>query len=251
MASEEKEGRLKGIKAVFFDLGGTLVDFDPSPNWGRTAERLARAAHERLGAQAPPLEQFLPTFLNAVRGPEVRQLELQGVAIPWAERLRRGLAAFGFPLPAHLPAALTHMISEELTPTARVEADVLPALAALHRAGLRLGIISNTPWDTRGHYLEEMLRREGLLDYLPVRLFSGNAGVRKPSPEIFAAALEACGVAPKAAAFVGDDLHADIMGALNAGWRAFWRRPPEVKEHAPPGCRTITSIREILPSLLP
>jgi len=230
-------------------LGGTLVDFEPLPRWAAVAERLMRAAHVRVGCEAPALEKFLPTMLDAVRGEAVRQLELQGIGTPWEERLRRGLASFALELPPNLPDELARLISEELAPTARIDAGVLPTLAALKEARLHLGLISNTPWDTPGHYLEGLLRSEGLLEYLPVRLFSGDVGVRKPSARIFALALEAYGVAPENAVFVGDDLHSDIRGALNAGWHALWRRPRTMEDPVPPGCKPISAIADI-PGLL-
>jgi putative hydrolase of the HAD superfamily len=42
-------------------------------------------------------------------------------------------------------------------------------------------------------------------------------GVKKPHPEIFFAALEKAGVQPQCALMIGDDLEADVLGALNAG----------------------------------
>jgi FMN phosphatase YigB (HAD superfamily) len=52
-------------------------------------------------------------------------------------------------------------------------------------------------------------------------------GRRKPDPEIFQRALEALGVAPPEALFVGDTLASDIAGAAALGLRtcqALWFR---------------------------
>ena len=45
-------------------------------------------------------------------------------------------------------------------------------------------------------------------------------GVKKPHPEIFSAALQMAQVRPECALMVGDDLEADVLGALNAGIQA-------------------------------
>lgn len=45
-------------------------------------------------------------------------------------------------------------------------------------------------------------------------------GVKKPHPEIFSAALQMAQVKPESALMIGDDLEADVLGALNVGIRA-------------------------------
>jgi putative hydrolase of the HAD superfamily len=50
-------------------------------------------------------------------------------------------------------------------------------------------------------------------------------GVRKPSPEYFAAVLADLGLAPGRVVLVGDDWRADVEGALAAGLWAVWYNP--------------------------
>ena len=45
-------------------------------------------------------------------------------------------------------------------------------------------------------------------------------GVKKPHPEIFSAALQMAKVRPECALMIGDDLEADVLGALNVGMSA-------------------------------
>jgi putative hydrolase of the HAD superfamily len=70
----------------------------------------------------------------------------------------------------------------------------------------------------------------------------------KPHPAIYRQALEELGVAPSEAVMVGDDLRADIGGALAAGMRAVWvRRPPTRTDQPPAGVPAITRLDELPP----
>ena len=62
--------------------------------------------------------------------------------------------------------------------------------------------------------------RFGLLDYLPVRVYSSRAGYIKPDERIFRQALDRFDVAPAEAVFVGDKLDVDVAGPQKIGMRA-------------------------------
>ena len=89
------------------------------------------------------------------------------------------------------------------------------ALDRLRAAGLRLGVVSNS--DGR---VEEALVAAGLRDRFDVVLDSALVGVEKPDPAIFRAALDALGVAPAEALYVGDLYEVDVVGARAAGMPA-------------------------------
>ncbi|UCH35225.1 MAG: HAD family hydrolase, partial [Armatimonadota bacterium] len=94
-------------------------------------------------------------------------------------------------------------------------------LRELKRAGLRLALISNTPWDVPGHLVQRDLARFGLDEYLDTRVFS-DRGHRKPHPELFRRALAALGTSPADTIMVGDSLPEDVAGAKTAGMRTLW-----------------------------
>ena len=93
----------------------------------------------------------------------------------------------------------------------------LEAIQKLRRAGVRLGVISDTGFSP-GRVLRGFLSRAGLLHcFEPAALaFSDEVGVPKPNPRIFRTALEALGVRPSQAVHVGDlratDVAARAMG---------------------------------------
>lgn len=91
--------------------------------------------------------------------------------------------------------------------------DALPVLSELRRAGLKLGLVSNTSRD-----LDAFVRHFGI--DVDAWISSGSHGKVKPSPLIFAAALDLLGVAAADAVMVGDSLEDDVEGARASGLRA-------------------------------
>jgi len=91
--------------------------------------------------------------------------------------------------------------------------DVLPALAALRTAGLRIGLVSNSARDVR-----EFARHHGL--DVDAGISSFHHGRTKPHASIFRAVLDLLGVQPDEAAMVGDMIADDVEGARAAGMRA-------------------------------
>jgi len=102
--------------------------------------------------------------------------------------------------------------------TERPVEGALQAVEGLCRAGVRLGIISDTGFSP-GRVLRGLLSRAGLLHrFEPAALaFSDEVGVPKPNPRIFRAALEAMAVEPSHAVHVGDLRATDVAGARAMG----------------------------------
>ena len=83
------------------------------------------------------------------------------------------------------------------------------AVAAARRAGVRTGLLSNS-WGTQNYPHH---RFEELFD---IQVISGEVGLRKPDPAIFALASRRIGIEPARCVFV-DDLDKNIAAAEEAG----------------------------------
>ncbi len=68
-----------------------------------------------------------------------------------------------------------------------------------------------------------------ILKYFTTVINSESVGHKKPSREIFAYACRLTGSTPQDSLMIGDDLIADINGALGAGWDAIWYNPNVVR----------------------
>ena len=83
------------------------------------------------------------------------------------------------------------------------------AVAAVRRAGVRTGLVSNS-WGEEGY---DRTRFGELFDVLVI---SGEIGIRKPAPEIYALAAERLGREPERCVFV-DDLPGNLKPARAMG----------------------------------
>jgi putative hydrolase of the HAD superfamily len=93
--------------------------------------------------------------------------------------------------------------------------DAEPLLLRLKADGLILGLISNAPPETA-----ETVKRLGLHRHIEHVVISGIQGYSKPNPEIFLHALRLASVAPTESVHVGDLYGADVLGARAVGMDA-------------------------------
>lgn len=82
----------------------------------------------------------------------------------------------------------------------------------------RLHIITNGPEKVQ----EKKLRNSKLEHYFETVTNSERAGVKKPHPGIFEYALKTANVKPQNSLMIGDNIKADIHGALNVGMNVIW-----------------------------
>jgi putative hydrolase of the HAD superfamily len=92
-------------------------------------------------------------------------------------------------------------------------------VAAARRAGIRTGLVSNS-WGDEGY---DRTRFAELFDAVVI---SGEIGIRKPAPEIYALAADRLGRAPERCVFV-DDLAGNLKPAREIGMATVLHRDAE------------------------
>jgi len=95
--------------------------------------------------------------------------------------------------------------------------DMVALARELAARGARVAVLSNS----EGR-LAELLHEVGIADAFEVIVDSGRLGVHKPDRRIFAHTLAALGDPDAVPIHIGDSWAADVVGALDAGWRALW-----------------------------
>ena len=87
------------------------------------------------------------------------------------------------------------------------------ALAAASEAGIPLAVVSNT---LSGAAHRDFLDKAGIARLFAAQIYSDEAGVRKPNPQMIWNATDILGVPPEACWFVGDSRRRDILCARRA-----------------------------------
>lgn len=210
------------LQAVLFDLGDTLVDLGEGR--GSYEARLqVRVGHvydvlAARGLALPPRAEFCAALAEESEAQyQAAVAKQQGLSIFTV--MRRFLRRHGLPAgKAVVDAASEAYCTGADTAPAPLRPGALTMLAELQSWGVRLGAISNTVQPTR--FMLPALARRGLASFFEVLLLSSEAGCAKPHPAIFRQALDALGVAPAYAVYVGDRLLPDVAGPQAIGMRA-------------------------------
>ncbi len=195
---------LENIKAVTFDVGGTLIK--PWPSVGHVYAEVAA----RHGLKNASPEELNRQFAAAWR----RLKNFNHSREEWAALVEQTFGGPGKNPPTE--SFFEDLYQRFAEPAAwRLFEDTLPALGALASHGVNLGIVSN--WDER---LRPLLGQLGLAKYFEVIIISCEIGFTKPSPVIFGEAARKLGLAPQFILHVGDSAESDVAGAKSAGFQA-------------------------------
>lgn len=190
--------RLDNIRAVLFDLDGTLVD--TAPDLGH-ALNLQRARHG-----LPPLDD--------------------AVIRPQASHGARGLIGLGFDLHpedtrfAYMREEFLQLYAENICRNSRPFPGVLELLDALERRGLAWGVVTNKP----ARFTEPLMSILDLAERAACIVSGDTCPQPKPHPAPMLAAADLCGAAPGQCLYLGDaerDIQAAraaAMPALVAAW---------------------------------
>lgn len=220
---------MTAFDAVLFDLDGTLC------RRAQDTEQLYRDAFERAGVE--PFGE--PATLWAqLEGPPDHDDRVGYIGAGFA-RLAAQCGRTGVDSLA-LARALTDLVDDsqvELEPGART---------ALERAASTgpVGLVTNGPERRQRVKLETL----GLLDRFDTVVYADDLHRRKPHALPFERALDALGITPQQALFVGNSLAYDVAGAQNVGLAAAWLRGEDEPDGYEPEY-VIDSLTE-LPTLL-
>lgn len=196
--------RFEHIKAVTFDVGGTLIK--PWPSVGHVYAEVA-ARHGLKGISSEELNRRFAIAWRRLKNFNHSRKE-------WAALVEQTFGGADKKPPGE--AFFEDLYQRFSEPAAwHIFEDTLPALDALASHGVNLGVISN--WDER---LRPLLEQLGLASYFDAIIVSCEIGFTKPSPVIFEVAARKLGLAPEFILHVGDSMESDVAGARSAGFQA-------------------------------
>jgi len=187
------------MEAVVFDLGKVLLDWNP------------RYYYERFFADEPALARFLA---EVVSSEWILEMD-RGVAMDRAIAERQRLFPEHAELIARWKDGWPEMLRGEI-------ADTVAIVEELRARGQRLYALTNFSAETfpiaRARFPSLRLFADAVV--------SGEVGLVKPDPRIFALAIERCQLSPARTAYV-DDLPANVAAGRAAGLRALHFTTPD------------------------
>jgi len=226
------------IKAVLFDLGGTLISFDVM-HPGDIFQRFLIS----LGISRS-LDEAKIAFLNAEK--EAKDLNLlssfgkmdrEEYWNQWDSLVLKHLGiAENVELARIVQSKWFDFVNFTLYP------EVKDVLMELQQRELKLGLISTGYEEGIRLILQRVNLERATFD-----IIVGVDTIQKvkPNPEIFKYAINKLNVKPEETIFVGDRVEADYKGAENVGIKAILIQRTENKTTQTSSLRTITTLEEI------
>ncbi len=203
---------------IFWDFEGTLVDRP-----GRWRSALMEVLDTNEPEHQVEMEQIRPYLRNGFpwNRPEEPHTYLTTSEEWWSETNQIFTNAYQ-------RVGFNRKRAEELSSLVRnafvnpdrfiIYEDTIPALVYLTEKGWKHVILSNHVPE-----LSEIVKSIGLSPYINYCITSGVTGYEKPNPKAFQNALELVGY-PKQVWMVGDNLEADVRGAVSIGLPAILAR---------------------------
>lgn len=235
------------LRALVFDYGNTLIEFSMAQ-----IERCEGAFCQTLGELfgPPDLERFISIRRHqttVVYTGEHRENTPASIVCELVEGL-------------YDQTPSDEQVEQLVEARRRLFVDVIEldeqVLPLLDRLGQRyqLGLVSNYPCGTS---IRASLDATGLAERFETIVVSGDVGYVKPHPLPFRTALDAMGVDPTEAAYIGDNWLGDIQGAKRLGMTAIHTTQYDTPEkfdrqHGDHDADlVITDLRELADHLLP
>lgn len=231
---------LNGIKAIFFDLDGTLRH--SVPHGGDVFSDYVAT----LGLQINQEDRIRGTrweHFYWASSPDLRDdlMAHSGETENfWIEYSRRRLIALGASpgwAVTYAPKVSVHM-GAEYRPESIVPDEVRETLVELKKAGYLMAVLSN-----RDKPFMDVLENHKISEFFDFSMAGGEVNSYKPEPGLFEHALKRTNLSPQEAIYVGDNYYADVVGARRAGLRPVLFDPDHIFPDA--DCETIRSFTEL------
>jgi putative hydrolase of the HAD superfamily len=206
---------------VLFDLDGTLHDRIEG------VRAFAKDQFSRLGIDIRQLDHYVARFLALDANGKVWKDEVYAQLVEEFQ-LKTG----------HVVDTL---VTEYLMLYPRFAIEVKDAtfvLQTLKACEVAIGIVKNGRSDLQ----QAVIKSLGFGAFVKTIVISEEVGFRKPQHQIFEIALEQLGTQASETTFVGDDLYADVGGALMAGLYPIAMHCRE----APDGVICVNTMRDVL-----
>ena len=219
------------IQHVFFDLDHTLWDFEK--NYALTFQEILPAANVSIDIDSF-LKVYIPinfSYWKKYREEKVTKKDLKYL------RLKETFDALKISVKDETIHQLSNEYIDKLPHHNHLFDGTFEILEYLQKK-YQLHIITNGFEEIQ----TKKMKKSGIYDFFETIITSESVGVKKPNKKVFEYALEKVNANAFDCIMIGDNLEADIEGALNCGIKAIHFNP----EHATHIPKNITSIHNLL-----
>ncbi|WP_332698175.1 HAD family hydrolase [Halalkalibacter lacteus] len=192
------------IKAVIFDLDGTLLYRDAS------VQKFIDNQYDRLNKWVGhiPKGKYTSRFI---------ELDCRGYV--WKDKVYQQLVN-EFNITGITWESLLQDYLEQFKNSCVPFPNLNSMLKGLKSKSIKLGIITNG----KGQFQMDNIKALGIEKYFETIIVSEWAGLKKPDPQIFKKALEQLNVSPNESMYVGDHPENDVRAAQKVGMKGIWKK---------------------------
>ena len=219
------------IRAVLFDLDGTLLDR------ARSLIHFTEHQHQRF-------HKVLGKIPKSIYVRDFVALDNNGQV--WKDEVYRQLLTRHKVIEVTWEAMLQDYV-DNFAMSCVGFSGLVPMLAELQAKGYALGVVTNG----RSPFQERNISALKIRHFFSTILVSEAVGLRKPNAEIFCRALSSLNASAIESVFVGDSPKSDIEGAQQIGMKAIWKRNPDGKSgnFADAVCKDLAMLPKIIQGL--
>lgn len=202
---------MQHIKHVFFDLDHTLWDFESN----------SKLAFQQI-FNKHQMQIAIPAFLDIYRPINYHYWKLFREEKVTKKALKKGrlkdaFTAFNYSINDDLINTLAEDYLEALSNHNKLFNNAIEVLEYLSQK-YTLHIITNGFSEVQ----HKKMKNSKISHFFTVVIDSEMVGVKKPNPKIFHEALSKANAVPSNSIMIGDNLEADVYGAINIGMQAIY-----------------------------
>ncbi len=192
------------IKAVIFDLDGTLLNRDES------VMKFIDSQYQRLNKWVNhiPKEEYITRFI-----------ELDNHGYVWKDKVYQQLTE-EFDIKGITWEQLLQDYISRFKDNCVAFPNLFNLLEELSNKQLILGMITNG----MGQFQMDNIKALGIEKYFKAILVSEWEGLKKPDPNLFLRALNQLNVSPNHSVYVGDHPENDVKAAQKVGMKGIWKK---------------------------